>query len=211
MEEIDLVFALHGSKDLKRNGFEKVKTLVKNIIDNYHISEPGTHVAVLEYSDRPVIQFRLDEKYSAKAIKNLISKITPSGGNAVVTSEAIKKAGKELFGFSNGGRPTASKVLVIVTDGSSTSKEPLEEAIKPLKKAGVDTFVVSIGGKPSPDEVEKITGTDNIIKTEDKDNIPEAATTIVIKINKRVNASMSLGLFCCCLCRRYCYCYCYCC
>ena len=161
--------------------------MVKKTIDYYDISEPGTHVSILEYSDKPVVIFPLDRTFEAKEMKLLIDKMKPSGGSRAVTGDAIEKAGKELFGVENGGRPAASKVLVIVTDSSSTGEKPPREAIKPLKRAGVITYVVNIGGQPSPEEAEEITEPGNVITPDDKKNIPDEATTIVKKINKKVD------------------------
>jgi hypothetical protein len=192
VEEIDLVFAIHGSSTLKQDGFDKVKIMVKKIIDYYDISEPGTHVSILEYSDRPVVIFRLDKTYEAEEMKMLVEKTKPSGGAGAVTGDAIEKAGKELFGVENGGRPTASKVLVIITDSSSTSEQPPREAIKPLKQAGVITYVVNIGGKPSPEEAKEITEPGNVITPEDKNSLPDEATTIVKKINKEIDDKRKL-------------------
>ena len=186
VEQIDLVFAIHGSPALKQNGFDNVKVMVKKIIDYYDISEPGTHVSILEYSDKPVVVFRLDKTYEAEELKTLVDKMKPSAGSGAVTGDAIEKAGKELFGVENGGRPAANKVLVIVTDSSSTSAQPPREAIKPLKQAGVITYVVSIRGRPTPEDAKEITEPENIITPEDTQSIPDKATTIVRKINKKI-------------------------
>ena len=182
-----MVFAIHGSPALKQNGFDNVKVMIKKIIDYYDISERGTHVSILEYSDKPVVIFRLDTTYEVEELRMLIDRMKPSAGSDAVTGDAIEKAGKELFGVENGGRPTANKVLVIVTDSSSTSAQPPREAIKPLKQVGVITYVVNIGGKPTPEEAEEITEPENIITPEDKESIPDEATTIVKKINKKID------------------------
>jgi hypothetical protein len=187
VEEIDLVFAIHGSSSLKQDGIEKVKSMIKKIIDYYEISKPGTHVSLLEYSDKPVVIFRLDKTYEADELKMLVDKMKSSGKAGAVTGDAIKLAGKKLFGIENGGRPTASKVLVIVTDSSSTSEQPPREAIKPLKQGGVITYVVRIGGKPSPEEANEITKPGNVITPENKDKIPDESTTIVKKINMEID------------------------
>ena len=182
-----MVFAIHGSSSLRQDGFDKVKSIVKKIIDYYEISEPGTHVSLLEYSNKPVVIFRLDQTYEADKLKMLVDEMKPSGGANAVTGDAIKLAGKKLFGVENGGRPTARKVLVIITDSSSTSEQPPREAIKPLKKDGVITYVVTISGKPSPEEANEITEPENVITPENKENIPDKATTIVKKINKEID------------------------
>ena len=146
-------------------------------------------MAVLEYSDKPVVHFPLDRTHEAGEVKKLVDKIEPSGGTDVVTGEAIEKAGKKVFSVEYGERPTANKILIIITDGSPTGEEPPREAIKPLKKAGVSTYLVSIGGKPDQDELEEITGIKNIVPRKDKDKIPDAAPKIVHKIYEHVTTS----------------------
>lgn len=144
-------------------------------------------MSILEYSDKPTIVFRLDKTYEAEELKLLVDKMEPSGGSGAVTGDAIAQAGKKLFGVSNGGRPTASKVLVVITDSSSTSELPPREAIEPLKGAGVITYVVSIEGKPSSQEAKEITEPGNVITPDDKDDLPDEATTIVKKINEKIH------------------------
>jgi len=39
---------------MKKDGFNQTKDFIKNMLEyNYTISQPGTHVGIVEYSDEP--------------------------------------------------------------------------------------------------------------------------------------------------------------
>lgn len=129
------------------------------MLDNFTISEPETHVGIIEFSDKPKVILFLDEVFESNTVKDKIKGIVPSGGKGRVTDEVLKKAADDIFTPKSGGRPGASKVLVIVTSGSSTGKEPPKRAIKPVKEKGVRVYVVNIGDEIDKDELKDMVPT----------------------------------------------------
>ena len=184
---LDLVFALDGSESLAQKGFDKIKDLVKAMIDNYTISETETHVGVIEFSDKANVILQLNKLFEPTSIKDQVQRIIPSGGKETVTDEALRKSADELFDVKSGGRPGASKVLIIVTDGKSTGKEPPKRAVKPLKEKGVRVYVVNIGEDTDKDELKDIVPTDeNIYPVKNPDEVPDVATKLVDDIKKDI-------------------------
>jgi Mg-chelatase subunit ChlD len=184
---LDLVFALDGSESLAQKGFDKIKDLVKAMIDNYTISETETHVGVIEFSDKANVILQLNKLFEPTSIKDEVQRIIPSGGKETVTDEALRKSADELFDVKSGGRPGASKVLIVVTDGKSTGKEPLKRAVKPLKEKGVRVYVVNIGEDTDKDELKDIVPTDeNIYPVKNPDEVPDVATKLVDDIKKDI-------------------------
>ena len=184
---LDLVFALDGSESLAQKGFDKIKDLVKAMIDNYTISETETHVGVIEFSDKANVILQLNKLFEPTSIKDEVQRIIPSGGKETVTDEALRKSADELFDVKSGGRPGASKVLIIVTDGKSTGKEPPKRAVKPLKEKGVRVYVVNIGEDTDKDELKDIVPTDeNIYPVKNPDEVPDVATKLVDDIKKDI-------------------------
>ena len=160
---LDLVFALDGSEGLAKKGFDKIKNHTVAMLDNFTISEPETHVGIIEFSDEPNVIFPLNEVFEANLAKDKIRAIVPSAGKERVTDEALRKAADKVFNPKSGGRPGASKVLIIVTNGKSTGKEPPKRAIKPLKEKGVRVYVVNIGEDTDKDELKDIVPTEKNI------------------------------------------------
>ena len=177
---LDLVFALDGSESLAKKGFEKIKDLVKAMIDGYNISETETHVGVVEFSDKTKVVLPLNRLFDAGLVKSEVQRIVPSGGKGTVTDEALRKSSEEVFAVKSGGRPGASKVLIIVTDGKSTGKEPPKRAVKPLKEKGVRIYVVNIGEDTDKDELKDIVPTiKNIHPVKTPNEVPSVVPKLV--------------------------------
>ena len=153
---LDLVFALDGSERLAKKGFNNVKGHTVFMLDNFTISESETHVGVVEFSNKVNVILPLNELFEPDLVKDKVKDIIPSGGKERVTDKALKKLADGVFDVKSGGRPGASKVLIIVTDGKSTGKEPPKRAIKPLKEKGVRVYVVNIGDETDKNELKDL-------------------------------------------------------
>ena len=186
-----MVFALDGSESLAKKGFDKIKDLVKMMVDNYTISEPETHVGVIEFSDKANVIFPLNKLFESSSIKDQVQLINPSGGKETVTDEVLQKSADEVFDVKSGGRPGASKVLIIITDGKSTGEEPPKRAVKPVKEKGVRVYVVNIGEDTDKDELKDIVPTEkNIYPVKNTDEVPTVAPKLVEDIDKDIKKRM---------------------
>ena len=178
---------MDGSESLSRKGFDKIKDFVKVMLDNYTVSESETHVGIIEFSDKANVILQLNKLFEPTSIKHQVQRIIPSGGKETVTDEALRKSADEVFDVKSGGRPGASKVLIIVTDGKSTGKEPPKRAVKPVKEKGVRVYVVNIGEDTDKDELKDIVPTEkNIYPVKYPDNVPSVAPKLVEDINKDI-------------------------
>ncbi len=108
----DLAFALDGSRQLTQQEFNRLKSFVKTVIQNYEISEPGTHVAVIEYSDAARVVISFKDTKDLDSFKQAIDRVRPSRGKIASVNEALKLAREELFSPIGGGRPGISKVTI---------------------------------------------------------------------------------------------------
>ena len=120
-------------------------------MDEYTISESGTHVGIVEYSNEPVMNIRLKDWFDEEIIKALVDQMKPSEGESANLDRALEKAVDKMFSVPFGGRPSAKKVLVIVAASNTTAKEALKKAAKPLKERGVRIYVIALGDKADPE------------------------------------------------------------
>jgi collagen type VI alpha len=181
------VFALDGSESIDEKGFKNIKDLVAIMVDNYNISKSETHVGVIEFSNQANVILQLNKLFEPTSIKDQVQRIVPSRGKETVTDEALRKSADELFDVKSGGRPGALKVLIIVTDGKSTGKEPPKRAVKPLKEKGVRVYVVNIGEDTDKDELKDIVPTEkNIYPAKTTTNVPSIAPKLVDDIDKDI-------------------------
>lgn len=178
---------MDGSENLATKGFDKVKDLVKAMVDNYTISERETHVGVIEFSDKANVILPLNKFFEPATIKDQVERIVPSGGKETVTDEALRKSADEVFDVKSGGRPGASKVLIIVTDGKSSGKEPPKRAVKPVKEKGVRVYVVNIGEETDKDELKDMVPTEkNIYPVKTPKEIPSITPKLIDDIDKDI-------------------------
>ena len=154
---------MDGSESLRQPGFEKVQELAKNVVSLFKISKQATHVGLLEFSSEVSRKLALDKLYEVGQVKNAIDAIEPSGGDATVTDKMLKEA-EQVFAAANGGRPDATKALVVITDSKSTGKTPLREAAERLKEKGIRVVVVDIGERTDPRELRDLTSSDKYVK-----------------------------------------------
>ncbi len=185
---LDIVFAVDGSNTLTSGQFKNLKDTIKKILDSYTISRSATHVGVIEFSDNSNEKIRLTDSYDKNVIYSMIDGIEQSRGNLRVTDEALKMAADRMFSVESGGRPGASRALVVLTAGKSTGQQPLPEAITPLENRGVRVYVVSVGDKVDKKEIDTIASPDQVFPTT-PDNPQEVTLKIIKRINKDVQDS----------------------
>ena len=179
-EVIDLVFAIEGTKKMKEGGFNEAKDFIKNMVqDNYTISEPGTHVGIVEYSDEPSIKLRLNEMFDENLINNMIDEMTPSEGESANLDKALEKSVDKMFSVALGGRPSAKKILVVIAASNTTAKEALKKAAKPLKERGVRIYVIALDDADPEVLSELVPDKKKIKKVKDKKKLP--------KLNKEIS------------------------
>ena len=184
---LDLVFALDGSQSIGEKGFKSIKDLVEAMVYNYNISESETHVGVIEFSSQANVIIPLNQLFEKTLIIDQVQRITPSGGKETFTDEALRKSADELFDVKSGGRPGASKVLIIITDGKSTGEEPPKRAVKPLKEKGVRVYVVNIGDDTDKDELKDIVPTGkNIYPAKTTTKVPSIAPKLIDDIDEDI-------------------------
>ena len=106
----DLAFALDGSRKLSVQEFSRLKSFVKTVIQDYEVSETGTHVAVIEYSDAARVAISFKDTKDLDSFKQAIDRVRPSQGKVASVNEALKLAREELFNPIGGGRPGIAKV-----------------------------------------------------------------------------------------------------
>ena len=170
---------MDGSESLRQPGFEKVQELAKNVVSLFKISKQATHVGLLEFSSEVSRKLALDKLYEVGQVKNAIDAIEPSGGDATVTDKMLKEA-EQVFAAANGGRPDATKALVVITDSKSTGKTPLREAAERLKEKGIRVVVVDIGERTDPRELRDLTSSDKYVK---KAKSPKEAAKLTNKVS----------------------------
>ena len=142
--------------------FDEAKEFIKDMMDEYKISEPGTHVSVVEYSDVSSVKLGLRDSFDENAIKDEVDRMTLLAGGSTNLDRALENVVDKMFSVSLGGRPSAKKILVVLAASNTSAKEALKKVEKPLKELGVRIYVVPLGDdkKKDPKELAKLVDED---------------------------------------------------
>nr|XP_056720253.1 rab GTPase-binding effector protein 2 [Euleptes europaea] len=138
----DIVLVIDGSSSMRSSEFMQLKEFVTRTMKSF---PNNTQFALLQYSSHFQEHFDFKQYYRNPDPDHLLSQVKQLGG-ASHTASAIRNAVRDLFLPHRGARNTATKILVVVTDGLK-SGDPLSypEAVEPAERAGVVRFAIGVG------------------------------------------------------------------
>lgn len=142
----DVGFVIDASGSVGSDNFQKLLVMMQNITDRLDIGSAGTRVGVLRYSSksRTKVVIPLGQHNTKAALKTAIENIGYTRG-LTYTAYAIDKAHSDLFADA---RPGVPRVMIVVTDGKSTTDygRPLSTAAQAVKDAGYTVFAIGVSG-----------------------------------------------------------------
>ncbi|KAL6472746.1 hypothetical protein MHYP_G00189340 [Metynnis hypsauchen] len=141
---MDIAFVVDGSNSIYP--WEPVVAFLKKVLENLDIGPQKTQVSIIQYGSDPRFEFYMSAYQTKQAMIAAASKITQKGGLETNTFGAINFARTNAFLTSNGGRPGASKVMVVVTDGESHDNSLTDKVISQCSKDGITRFGIAVLG-----------------------------------------------------------------
>lgn len=173
----DLVFMVDGSWSIGDDNFNKIINFLYSTVGALNkIGADGTQVAMVQFTDDPRTEFKLDSYKTKETLLEAIKNIAYKGGNTK-TGRAIKHVRDTLFTTEAGTRRGIPKVIVVITDGRS--QDDVDKISKEMQSDGYSIFaigvadadyaeLVSIGSKPSSRHVFFVDDFDAFKKIEDE-------------------------------------------
>ncbi|XP_028390643.1 uncharacterized protein LOC114515559 [Dendronephthya gigantea] len=143
-ERIDLGFILDSSGSIGGYNFALTKSFVKDVTDNFEISQKYTRVSVMSYATSTKLHFKFSRVFRTRqdiyaAVDNI-----PYSGGVTNTHLALTRAYTDMFNAKNGSRFSGvKKVLIVFTDGKSSGH--VYQLSQQLKDVGVVIFSIGIG------------------------------------------------------------------
>ncbi|XP_064163109.1 integrin alpha-2-like isoform X1 [Anguilla rostrata] len=141
---MDVAIVLDGSNSIWP--WNPVVNFLKKLLENLDIGPDNTQVSVVQYAVDPSFEFKLNSYKTKESIIAAASKIPQKQGTETNTFHAIEFARKNVFLPENGGRPRASKVMVVVTDGESHDKSMRIDVIGKCEEAKITRFGIAVLG-----------------------------------------------------------------
>lgn len=134
-KSLDVGLIIDGSGSVGSSNFKKATEFLADLVGHLAVSPQGTHVGVIVYHTKATLQFNL-----AKSEYHTLSKLQaaiialkyPGGGTR--TDLALEMAANQIFSSLGGDRRDAANVLVVLTDGkTSSSSKKYKDVLSPLQ------------------------------------------------------------------------------
>ena len=172
--KVELGLVVDGS-DSTQSNFSPIKNFLKNLTRSFNVSSSGTRVGVIIYSTNVSLEITLDQYSNVSDIEEAIDNLMYPGGLTNI-GLALNTSISGLFNSSI-VRPSASKILLVITDGTSTDDITVPTTL--LADINVTSFVLGIGDGYSRYELDQIAlGDTNHVFTADVNNL-EMITTVL--------------------------------
>ncbi|KAK9965085.1 hypothetical protein ABG768_004194 [Culter alburnus] len=150
--EIDIAFLLDGSGSVYYLDFDKMKAFVIEMIKSF--IDRDTQFAIAQFSSQCVIHYKFQRVKDATWWQNEVNRISQLGGGTY-TAAAIRKLVNELFVSSGGARPSASKILVVITDGESSDPNDLTAAVQQAQAKNIIRYAIGVGNAFNSDRARR--------------------------------------------------------
>ncbi|PFX33733.1 Integrin alpha-1 [Stylophora pistillata] len=123
--KLDLGLVVDTSQSIKQKNINDLKTILENLVQQFDISNDGTHISLETFGDKSVIHKLFDEPdfFAKKSLTSLIDKGIDKLSRPTRLDLALEKADLEMFTEENGDRHGVRSVMVLFTDGRSHPKD----------------------------------------------------------------------------------------
>ncbi|KAG8442860.1 hypothetical protein GDO86_011609, partial [Hymenochirus boettgeri] len=157
---MDITFLLDSSYNVKHEEFEKAKSFLSNMIDQFQIepmtSDKGDRVALITFTHEPHVEFHLLSYDNKVRIKRHIKENVQQHTGPSALGLSLKHAVENIM--ANTSNPRKHKVIVIITSGETSmwDKETLTRTSIEAICRGYAVFVLSIGKSYNYSELTEI-------------------------------------------------------
>lgn len=164
----ELVFVVDSSESVGPEDFDRVKDFLSALIERVPVSRESTRVGVVLYSHVATVTAELRQGADGPAARAAV-RAMPYLGEGTYTGSALQRALQVL----RASRPGARRVLLLVTDGQTDGRDPvdLEEAAREARDGGVEVFVVGVVSRRDPSYEEFVAEMNAVASDPDQEHV----------------------------------------
>uniref|UniRef100_A0A452SRA3 Integrin alpha-2 n=1 Tax=Ursus americanus TaxID=9643 RepID=A0A452SRA3_URSAM len=126
--------------------WEAVKNFLEKFVQGLDIGPKKTQVGLIQYANKPRVVFNLNTFKTKAEMIEATSQTYQYGGDLTNTFKAIQYAKDFAYAAGAGGRPGATKVMVVVTDGESHDGSMLKAVIDQCNNDNILRFGIAVLG-----------------------------------------------------------------
>ncbi|CAB1328338.1 unnamed protein product, partial [Coregonus sp. 'balchen'] len=143
VDGVDVVFLLDGS-DKMRESVQSIRDFLGQFVKHLEIGPDKTHVAVIQYSDKPTTHFLLNTYSSKSDIMAKVRNINLEGGRPLNTGEALDYVKNNVFTVSSGSRLQEGIPQILILLSGGKSQDDVVVPSESLKAAGIVLLTVGV-------------------------------------------------------------------
>lgn len=152
----DIFFIIDESSSLHINqNFYKELRFVSSVIEQYELGPSKVRVGLMTFSTNPRILLHLNDFKTKSEIVSMLEN-TPWVGGDTQLDKAFDVLMSEGMSPAFGGRSNVPQIVIVITDGRSTSPEKTDLAIRKLRQRNYIVYAIGVGPKRDPAELAKI-------------------------------------------------------
>lgn len=156
----DVIFILDGSESIRRSDFNITQHYVRREVEALNVFENGANVAVIVYSDDVSDVIPFNSNMNVDQLESDIMKLKqPRLGTN--TAAALQEAGRL---YRDHGRPDATKIVVLITDGDTRNNKPPRLEAKALKDNNISIVAVGVGPETDVTELNELASKPEFVK-----------------------------------------------
>uniref|UniRef100_A0A8C0F2C3 Integrin alpha-2 n=1 Tax=Bubo bubo TaxID=30461 RepID=A0A8C0F2C3_BUBBB len=140
--------------------WDAVRAFLKKFVQGLDIGLDKTQVGLIQYANDPRVVFNLNTYQTKDEVVKAMEETYQKGGDLTNTFKSISYNRQYAFSPESGGRPTATKVMVVVTDGESHDGSNLKTVIGKCNEDNITRFGIAVLGYLIRNELD----TKNLIK-----------------------------------------------
>ncbi|XP_055879115.1 collagen alpha-6(VI) chain-like isoform X2 [Biomphalaria glabrata] len=143
----DVVFVIDTSTSIREDDFKLLLLpFIQNVVSHFDIGmgQNQTRVGAVTYSTSIRLEFDLKTHDSPDKLRSAIADIMYRNGDTY-TDRALKYVSDNMFNSENGGREGVTHVIIVLTDGRSTSHHRTVKEAAVAREKGAAIFAIGVG------------------------------------------------------------------
>ncbi|NXP39690.1 VWF factor, partial [Leiothrix lutea] len=175
---MDIMFLLDGSPNIGASEFEEMKNFVRAFIESVVISNSSIHVSVLQYARENNLEISWNMPQETDRLVDMVQSIQQRQQGPTRLGNAIDFVVQNAMSESHGGRPSASKVAILIVSGSS--QDAVEAAALSARVNRVSVFPIGVGSSYDEGQLRTLAGPSAANRIMKLQNFEDLSTMITL-------------------------------
>lgn len=184
------MFLIDGTTAV-RSEFPSIREMIRRVVDQLDVGMDRVRVSVVQYSDDPRLEFRLNEYSTKEEVRRAVSNLKSKGGSRLNTGRALEWVSRNIYQRSAGSRVEdgVPQFLILVTGGKSA--DDVSSPADQLKRNRVAPLAVG-SRNADPTELRQISFKPELVYTVDSfQSLPTVESQLLASVKSISSTDIS--------------------